>query len=263
MSDDDRSAASRDTILNSFMMFRKWIPKQIGVRTLGLRKNATTGNWEYGRSRAFLKVWSHLGKSTITKMRDIITGSDEGLRILDEMLIAKKQEYFRKTGKELEITKEEFYDMMRKELSNQMKELGLLLSVMSLALTAAVLAPDDDEDQLTKNRYKYFLKLVNKTSDEISFYYNPLSFEQVTNGSLLPQLGLLTKVLKLINAVSVEGYAWAADDQELMDKNYTLKYVFDPVVGLSQVERDIIPLLYPDLAKELGIITTSQARQGR
>ena len=263
MSEDDRSAASRDTILNSFMMFRKWIPKQIGVRTLGLRKNATTGNWEYGRSRAFLKVWSHLGKSTITKMRDIITGSDEGLRILDEMLIAKKQEYFRKTGKELEITKEEFYDMMRKELSNQMKELGLLLSVMSLALTAAVLAPDDDEDQLTKNRYKYFLKLVNKTSDEVSFYYNPLSFEQVTNGSLLPQLGLLTKALKLINAVGVEGYAWAADDQELMDKNYTLKYVFDPVVGLSQVERDIIPLLYPDLAKELGIITTSQARQGR
>jgi hypothetical protein len=263
MSEDDKSAASRDTILSSFMMFRKWIPKQIGVRTLPLRKNATSGNWEYGRSRAFLKVWSHLGKSTITKMRDIITGSDEGLRILDEMLIAKKQEYFRKTGKELEITKEEFYDMMRKELSNQMKELGLLLSVMALALTAAVLAPDDDEDQLTKNRYKYFLKIINKTSDEISFYYNPLSFEQVTNGSLLPQLGLLTKALKLINAVSVEGYAWAADDEELMDKNHTIKYIFDPIVGLSQVERDIIPLLYPDLAKELGIITTSQARQGR
>jgi hypothetical protein len=133
MSQDDKSAASRDTILNSFMMFRKWIPKQIGVRTLGLRKNATSGNWEYGRSRAFIKVWSHLGKSTVTKMRDIMTGSDEGLRILDEILIAKKQEYFRKTGKELEITKEEFYDMMRKELSNQMKELGLLLSVMALA----------------------------------------------------------------------------------------------------------------------------------
>jgi hypothetical protein len=263
MSQDDKSAASRDTILNSFMMFRKWIPKQIGVRTLGLRKNATSGNWEYGRSRAFIKVWSHLGKSTITKMRDIMTGSDEGLRILDEILIAKKQEYFRKTGKELEITKEEFYDMMRKELSNQMKELGLLLSVMALALSAAVLAPDDDDDQLTKNRYKYFLKIINKTSDEISFYYNPLSFEQVTNGSLLPQLGLLTKVLKLINAVGVEGYALAAGDQELIDKNYTLKYVFDPVVGLSQIERDIIPLLYPELAKDLGIITTSQARQGR
>jgi hypothetical protein len=80
--------------------------------------------------------------------------------------------------------------MMRKELSNQMKELGLLLSVMALAWSAAVLAPDDDDDQLTKNRYKYFLKIINKTSDEISFYYNPLSFEQVTNGSLLPQLGL-------------------------------------------------------------------------
>jgi hypothetical protein len=48
-----------------------------------------------------------------------------------------------------------------------------------------------------------------------------------------------------------------------MDKNHTIKYIFDPIVGLSQVERDIIPLLYPDLAKELGIVTTSQARQGR
>jgi hypothetical protein len=263
MSEDDKSAASRDTILNSFMTFRKWIPKQIGVRTLGLRKNATSGNWEYGRSRAFLKVWSHLGTRNIMKMRDIMTGSDEGLRIMDEMLIAKKQEYFRKTGKELEITREEFYDMMRQQLSNQMKELGLLFSVMALAISAALLAPDDDEDQLTKNRYKYFLKIINKTSDEMSFYYNPLSFEQVTNGSLLPQLGLLTKALKVVNALGVEGYAWAADDEELMDKNHTIKYLLDPIVGLSQFERDILPLLYPEYAKELGIITTSQARQGR
>lgn len=263
MSEDDKSAASRDTILNSFMMFRKWIPKQIGVRTLGLRKNATSGNWEYGRTRAFIKVWSHLGTRNIMKMRDIMTGSDVGLRIMDEMLIAKKQEYFRKTGKELEITKEEFYDMMRKELSNQMKELGLLLSIMGLAISAAILGPDDDDDQLTKNRYKYFLKIINKTRDEISFYYNPLSFEQVTNGSLLPQLGLLTKALKLINAVGVEGYAWASDDEELMDKNHTIKYLLDPIVGLSQIERDIIPLLYPELAKDLGVTVTSQARQGR
>lgn len=263
MSEDDKSAASRDTILNSFMMFRKWIPKMISQRTLGIRKNNQSGNWQYGRSRAFLKVISHLGLRNITKMRDIMTGSDEGLRIMDEMLIAKKQEYFRKTGKELEITREEFYDMMRKELSNQMKELGLLVSILGLVIAAKVLAPDDDEDQLTKNRYKYFLKLVNKTSDEIRFYYDPTSFEQVTSGSLLPQLGLLTKVIKLIDATGTEGYAWAVGDQELMDKNYTVKYWLDPIVGASQFEKDIVPNVSPELAKWLGIVTTSQSRQGR
>jgi hypothetical protein len=47
------------------------------------------------------------------------------------MLENKKREYFLKTGQELEITQEEF-DLVRKELSNEMKELGVLFSMMVL-----------------------------------------------------------------------------------------------------------------------------------
>jgi hypothetical protein len=43
----------------------------------------------------------------------------------------KKREYFLKTGQELEIT-QEFYDLVRKELSNEMKELGVLFSMMGI-----------------------------------------------------------------------------------------------------------------------------------
>ena len=263
MNNDDKAGYTRDSIFKSFMTFKNWIPKMVGTRILDINKNTETGEWEYGKYRLFVKTWAHLGLKNVLKMREILQGTDEGLKIMSDILKAKKEDYFRKTGKELEITEEEFYDMMRKELSNQMKELGLLLTLFASLLMVKAFAPDDDEDDLTKNRYKYFAKLLNKTADEVSFYYNPLSFQGITNGSLLPQMGILTKASKAIWAVTEEGYAEYTGEQELIDKNKTVKYLLDPVPGISQFNRELLPILYPELAKELGIRMTAEARIAR
>ena len=117
-------------------------------------------DWEYGRTRAFMKAWIQACNWNIMKMQAIMNGTDEGLAIMDEMLTRKKEEYYKKNGKVLEITNEQFYDMMRIALSNEMKELGTLLGLMTVVIGAKIAAPPPDEDILTRNKYKYFLKLL-------------------------------------------------------------------------------------------------------
>ena len=261
MSDANKADYRRDTMFRSFMMFKNWMPKLISAHTLDIKKNMQLDEWQYGRSRAFMKTWAHLGLRNIGKMRAIITGTEEGLAILDEMLEAKKAEHFRKTGKELQITKEEFYDLMRRELSNQMKELGLLFGLMTVVLAARAAVPPEDADELTKNKYKWWMKATNKVSDEIAFYYNPLSFEGMTSGSVIPSITLLSKAEKTIAHLSKEVYGYETDNEEMMDKAHPTKNFLDLIPIISQFNREILPIIDPELAKELGIRINAEARQ--
>lgn len=261
MNQDNKAGYRRDTIFSSFMMFKNWMPKLISEHTLGIDKNTELDKWEYGRTRAFVKTWQHIGFRNIAKMRAIITGTDEGLQILNEMLEAKKLDYFRKTGQELEITEEEFQDLIREQISNQMKELYLLFGVMSLVLAAKVAEPPEDATEEEKNRYKWSLKLINKISDEITFYYNPLSFESMTKGSVIPSLGLLSRATQVIWYTSKEMYGEATNDQDMVDKTHPTKYFFNMIPVVAQFQNELLPYLAPELAKEQGVRVTVETKR--
>lgn len=258
---DNKAAYRRDTILKSFMMFKNWIPKQVSLRTLDIQKNMELDEWEYGRSRVFVKTLINLGFRNITKMRDIMAGTAEGLAIMDEILEDKRQEHLKKTGQVLEITNEEFYDLMRKELSNQMKELGVVIGVLGLLLAARAAVPDDEEDLLAQNRYKFWAKATNKIADEILFYYNPMSFEGMTKGSVLPSLSLLTKGERFLEALLKESAGTITDDEDLIKKGHPVKYFFDMIPFISQFQSEILPIVDPELAKELGIRVSAESRR--
>jgi len=262
MSADNKADYRRDTIFRSFMMFKNWIPKLVSQRTSDIKKNKELNQWEYGRGRLFLKTWSHLGATNIFKMRQIIQGTDEGLAILDEMLERKKEDYYRKTGKVLEITQEEFYDLVRSELSNQFKELAVLLGTLAVMIGAKLaIPPEEEEDPATRNRYKYILKGINKVTDEIGFYYNPLSTEAMTRGSIIPALGLLSKSEKIIEHVFREGIGMATDNQKTIDKAHPTKYFLNIIPGAYQFQRDVLPLINPELAREMGIVVSVESRR--
>ena len=263
MSDVNKADYRRDTILKSFMMFKNWIPKQISLRTLDIQKNAELDEWEYGRTRLFVKTWQQLGFTGIFRMRQIIQGTDEGIAIMNQMLEEKREAYFKKTGQQLEITEEEFYDLVRTQLSNQMKELGLLLGLMTMLIAAKAAVPPDDATALEKNRYKWWMKLMNKTSDEVAFYYNPISFEGTTSGSIIPSLSLLSKVEKVVWNFSKASYAVTMDDDELWEKTHTAKYFMDVIPVVSQFNKEVLPYVDPELAKELGIRVSAEARANR
>jgi hypothetical protein len=262
MSADNKADYRRDTMFRSFMMFKNWIPKLVSQRTSDIKKNKELDQWEYGRGRLFLKTWSHLGLTSIFKMRQIIQGTDEGLAILDEMLKQKKEDYYRKTGMVLEITSEEFYDLVRTELNNEMKELGVLFGTLALMIAAKMaIPPEEEEDPLIRNRYKYILKGVNKITDEIGFYYNPLSTEAMTRGSIIPALGLLTKGEKIIEHVLREGYGRVTNNEDIIEKAHPTKYFLNVIPGAYQYQRDILSLVNPELAKEMGIRVTVESRR--
>lgn len=253
MNTDNKAGYRRDAIFSSFMMFKTWMPKLVSERISGLDKNAQLEKWEYGRVRLMVKTIQQLGLKNITKIREITNGSEEGLRILDEMLEAKRQDHFRKTGQVLDITNEEFYDLVRQELSNEMKELGVLLSVLSIIFLARAAKPPEDATDLEKNRYKFYAKMINKISDEVTFYYDPTSFEGMTKGSVLPSLNLITKIQGVFGQVSGE----LGEDA---DKSHGMKAVFGMLPGLSQAQTEVLPYVNPELAKEWGIRVTDQSR---
>jgi len=151
---------------------------------------------------------------------------------------------------------------MRRELGNQLKELKLFFGLIGVVVAAKMAGPADDDDTATlkKNQFKYILKMVNKISDEISFYYNPLTLETTTKGSILPSLVLLTRAEKVIEHTLRYGYGEASDDQEVIKDAHPLKYFLDFIPGPSQFNKEVLPLIDPELAKELGIRVTSQSR---
>lgn len=262
MSHDNKAQYRRNIIANSFMMFKNWIPKQVAIRTLDIQKNVFQGEWEYGRTRLFIKTLSHLGFKNILAIRDISRGTDKGLEIMREILESKREDYYKKTGQQLEITDEEFFDLMRKEIAKQYKELGILLGLLGMVIAAKAMVPDD-EDKLTKNRYKFWAKAINKISDELWFYYSPTSAESITRGSVIPSLGLLTKLSSFLHSFEEESRGYIIGDDQLMDKQHPLKYFLNLVPGASQFQNELLPIIDPEAAKNMGIISSTQARAGR
>jgi hypothetical protein len=261
MSLTNKADYRRDTMFSSFMMFKNWIPKLVTARGMDIKRNVELDTWEYGRTRAFFKTVAFLGKSNITSMIDIINGTDKGLKILDELLEAKKIEHYKRTGQELVITQEEFYDLMREQLQNQVKDLKLLLGLLLIVFAAAAAEPPEDATDAEKNAYKWYSKVINKISEEVSFYYNPISFESITKGSLLPSVGLLSKALTIVKQVSTEGYGIATDNDKMMEKAHGIKYLLNIIPGLSQFQNELLPYLYPELAKEMGIRVSKESRR--
>lgn len=175
-------------------------------------------------------------------MRDIISASPEGVKIMKEIIDQKREDYFKKTGLELTITDEEFYDMMRKELHAQAKELLILLSLVGIVVGAKLAAPPDDETDFHKNQYKFWAKAINKISDELWFYYNPTSTESITRGSIFPSLGLLSKSEKFIRAFKDWGMGGITGDEEAQDKAHPLKYFLNMMPVASQFQNELLPL---------------------
>lgn len=262
MSSDDKMGYRRDTIFNSFMMFKGWIPKLLSVRWKNITKNEVTSDWEYGRYRAFGATISQIGFRDIMDLRDVILGTDKGLEIINEMLEEKKQQYYLQTGKELKITPEEYQDLIRSQVVNMMKELKLIVGIIGLVVASKIVAPDDDDDDLTKNRYKYIAKMINKVSDELLFYVNPASADEMTRGSIIPSLGLLSKVGSLLKATVKEVYYDASDDEKGADKTYPMKYFINLIPIGSQFQNEVLPLIDPELAKEMGVRVSAESRRG-
>ena len=236
---------------NSFMVFKNWIPRLIDVRMGNLKYNAASDAYEWGRSRMIFRIISDDLLKSLGRLSDSFQANDRGVEYMRELYEKKKADYENDTGKELEMTESEFIDLVRQNIKNQLLDVLIYASLFALTLGFKAL-PDDDDDPIVKNQYKFLLKATDKLKDELGYFYNPTNLTSLVSSGIFPSLGLINNYKTAVNNFMKENYAIVTDNKELEDKNYVIKYwmrsfpIFNQAAGY-------LPMFYPNLAKDLGI----------
>lgn len=224
----------------SAMVFKSWIPGLAFTRFDHLRKisddfsvtineDGTTEGERYdiGRLRLFAYV---IGTSAIQQSNNIlniIQLNDKGVMELDRMFEKFSDDYFKRTGQTLNMTRGEFIDLIRTNLRNQLNEFAITLSLIGLSISMGVLAPDDDEDRATKNLFRYSQRVVDKFVSELTFFINPVEFQGILEGNLIPAIGVVTDATRFVNHFT---------------KQVTGFDISDPEKSFEDVQRDAQPI---------------------
>jgi hypothetical protein len=72
-------------------------------------------------------------------------------------------------------------------------------------------------------------------------------------------MSYLTNFTKVLKNFMTENYAIAIGDEKLEKENYVIKYLMKSF-PVSNQAAGMLPMFYPELAKDLGIRAQSQAR---
>jgi len=205
LSDGDLNRMGMSIWTKSMMIFKNWIPKLVDTRFGEFRKvsddfsveigedGLTTGEkYDIGRVRLFAYVIGTSIKERTSNIYNILSLNDKGLAALDKMYEDFAEQYEKRTGKPLQMDREEFIDMIRTNLRNQIKELAILASLLGAAISLGIIGTDDDDDKADKNRFRYAQRVIDKFVSEVSFFYNPAEFQKILSGSMFPAIGIFS-----------------------------------------------------------------------
>jgi hypothetical protein len=259
LSDDDVRRINLNIIGKSFMVFKNWIPRLVDVRIGDLKYNSAKDAYEWGRTRMVFRVLSEGVLQSAGRFIDIAQANEKGVEYMRELFEKKKAEYEKETGKPLHMTEQEFMDLMRKNIKDQAVDLVFYLTLTSMFLALKALAPDDDDDKLTQNRYKFMLRVVDKVKDEISYFYDPTSLVNLTKSGIFPATGLIDNFVKAFKNFGKEMYYIGTDDVKEAEKNKVIKYFLKGFPVTYEFDLPIL-LFFPDLAKDLGMKAQSEAK---
>jgi hypothetical protein len=258
LSEDDVRLINMSIYGKSFMMFKNWIPRLVDVRAGNLKYNSASDAYEWGRMRMVFRVMSEDVLGSLTNLTNSLQANDKGVEFMRTLFEKKKADYEKETGKELKMTEAEFMDLVRKNIKSQMIDVIFMLTLYGLFLGLKANAPDDDEDETVKNQYKFLLKASDKLKDEILYFYDPTSITSLVSSGIFPSIGHITNYKTLVKNFMTENYAIAVGDEKLQEKNYVIKYLLRSFPITSQAQ-GMLPMFFPDLAKDLGIKAQSQS----
>lgn len=243
---------------NSFMMFKRWIPRQIDVRFGGMKYNSASDAYEWGRMRTVFAILSKDTLNSLSNLRNSLVGNDKGVEYMRKLWEQKKEDYKTETGKELDMTESEFMDLVRRNIKNQMLDAMIYLTLIGLFLALKANTPDDDEDPLVKNQYRFLMRAADKLKDEIAYFYNPANLLTLVSGGLFPSIGYITNFGKLLTNFMQEMFGLVLQDDEWVDDAKPLKYLMKQFPVSNQIAQ-YMPMFVPDVAKDLGIKAQSQS----
>lgn len=241
---------------SSFMVFKNWIPRLIDVRMGNIKYNAASEAYEWGRMRMLFNIVGTDILGSIKSLKSAIAGNDDvWLEQIRNLYEAKREEYLNNTGKELKMTEDQFIELVNQNIKNQATDLIVLLIFASMLALLKANAPDD-EDDLVRNQYNFFVKATDKLTDEILYFYNPGNLVDLVGRGVLPSLGLLGNYSKFLSNFLKENYGIIVQDDKITDDAKPIKYLMKSFPITNQT-LSILPLFYPEVAKDLGVKVTS------
>lgn len=225
----------------SMMVFKGWIPKLVDTRFSEFRKvgddfnvrvdenGLTTGEkYDIGRIRLF---YGFLTFSTLNITRDIVNVlkvNDAGLDTLDKKFDYYSKYYKETTGQDLNMSKEDFIDMVRVNLRKQIQELLLLIGLNLMLFAVGFMEPDDD-DRAAKNWFYFQEKTLRRFQQELMFFYNPSEWSATLEGGIFPSISLLGEISRF----SIQ------TTREITGFDYS-----NPNKSAADVRRDAVPVKY-------------------
>lgn len=260
MSQEDISQYRMTILGQSFMMFKNWIPRMIDVRYGEFRYQPGTEAYEWGRMRM---LFSSLKFGVISSAKAVIGslgGKNEGVIEIAKKLYEEKKAEQEKKGRTFDMSEAEFIDNYVKGVRAQTKELVLMLNMFALLFFIKSNAPDPDEDVRARGAFKWAARLFDKMTDEVSFFYNPLSFTAIANGSIFPSIQILNDLVRLTVNTAFEGIYFATGDEEALEKNKVAKYLFRTFPITKELTL-YMGMFNEELAKEYGIRTSTESRR--
>jgi hypothetical protein len=226
--------------IKSAMIFKNWIPGLAFTRFDHLKKvsddfsvtineDGTTEGERYdiGRLRLFMYVAGTSIVQLSNNINNILALNENGMVELDRMFEKFSEEYLQRTGETLNMTREEFIDLIRTNLRNQMKELALTLSLIGLSFSMGLIGPDDEDTRAEKNAFRYSQRIIDKFVSELTFFINPFEFQNILEGNLLPAIGVVTDVTRFGTHLT---------------KEMTGFDVSDPTKSFEEVKKDAQPI---------------------
>lgn len=259
LSEDDLRMINMNIYGKSFMLFKNWIPRLVDVRLGNLKYNSASDAYEWGRMRNVFRIISEDVLGSINNLTNSLKGNEEGVEFMRKLYEKKKADYEADTGKELKMTESEFIDLTRKNIKGQLVDLLFMLTIYAIYLGLKANAPDDDEDAMVKNQYKFMLRAADKIKDELAYFYDPTSLTSLVSSGIFPSMSYLNNFKKLIVNFNKEMYGLGVGDEELVEKTKVIKYLMKSF-PISNQAAGMLPMFYPELAKDLGIKAQSQAR---
>jgi hypothetical protein len=252
LSEDDVRLINMNILGKSFMVFKNWIPRLVDVRFGGLKYNAASDAYEWGRTRMMMSVLYDNLFTNFDGLFGLITGNDRGAELMRQSFEKRAEKYELETGRKLEMTEEMFMDLFQSNVNAFARDSMFVLALTALTFGMAAAAPDDDEDPIVKNQYNYARRLADKLSDEVSYFYNPTSVLNLVGNGPFPAMSILNNGFKGLGNSFWELYGLSTGNEKLVEDTKVIKYLARTFPFANQMV-GYLPMFYPDMAKDLGI----------
>lgn len=254
---EDLSLYKRSIIMQSFFMFKNWIPRMLDVRGQSLKYNPGSQQYEWGRVRMLGTAVQYYLGGKVKDLKESLGTDQKGIVAIAKDMYRRKQAEFAEQGEDFDMNEAEFIDMYIKGVRSEFKEIVLGLGLMGILFAARAAQPPKNDDPQSKGMYKWALRGIDKLQDEVNFFYNPSSFTDIVNGSTFPAVGVFVDIEKFIKTGIAKAYYKLIGDDQQAGKEHPAKYVFK-ILPVTKELVTYMAIFNNDFAKDFGIKISSQ-----